>query len=310
MRETALISKPSKEKRVAPESTDTFGAGERIAKLSVVTLLGIGMVQIPVGLWTGSLGLTADGIDSIFDSLISLIVWVGLHFSRRRPDARFHFGYHKVESLSALILSIAMVAIGGYIFYHSYRTFLNPERISYPYVALVTLLGAGIVSLYRAFQMRAIANRSGLLSLRTDAKNSIKDASSSFIVFANVLGVAVLGIRELDAVAGMIIAIYIFGIAYVAIRESSLTLLDACESPEMTRELTAAIQTVEDVQAVSSIKMRPSGPYMTAIVTVQVEESLTVARTEQIRKRLLEIVRTIVDPIGEVTVVFRAGHRS
>ena len=84
---------------VRSESSDAFSAGERIAKLSVVTLLSIGLVQIPVGLWTGSLGLTADGVDSISDSLVSLIVWVGLHFSRRRPDARFHFGYQILNGM-------------------------------------------------------------------------------------------------------------------------------------------------------------------------------------------------------------------
>lgn len=292
------------------ESSDAFSAGERIAKLSVVTLLSIGLVQIPVGLWTGSLGLTTDGVDSISDSLISLIVWVGLHFSRRRPDARFHFGYQKVESLSALILSIGMVAIASYIFYHSYQTFLHPEKISYPYVALVTLLGGGIISLYRAFQMRSIAKKYGLLSLRIDANNSIKDGTSSFVVFANVLGATILGIHELDAVAGMIISIYIFAVAYVAIKESSLTLLDACESPEMTRELAVALQTVDGVRAISSIRLRPSGPYLSGIISVLVDEWLTVARTEQIRKRMLEIVRTMVEPIDEVTVVFRAEHSS
>jgi cation diffusion facilitator family transporter len=297
-------------KRVSQESTDAFSAGERIAKLSVLTLLSIGIVQIPIGLWTGSVGLTADGVTSISDSLISMIVWVGLHFSRRRPDARFHFGYHKVESLSALILSIGMVAIGSYIFYHSYQTFLKPETISYPLLALVVLFFAGLISLYRAYQMRGVANKYGLLSLRTDAYNSIKDASSSFVVFVAVLSATVLGVRELDAVAGMIIAIYIFAVAYVAIRESTLTLLDACESPEMTHELTRALETVDEVRAISSIRLRPSGPYMTGIISVQVDDSITVAKTEQIRKKLLEIIRTIVEPMGEVTVVFRAEPHS
>jgi cation diffusion facilitator family transporter len=201
---------------------------------------------------------------------------------------------------------MGMIGVAGYIFYHSYQTFLNPEPISYPLVALVTLLGAGSISLYRAFQMRAIAEEYGLLSLRTDANNSIKDGTSSFVVFANVLGAVVLGIHALDAIGGMIISFYIFGVAYVALRESSLTLLDACESPEMTHELSLALETVEGVRRVSSIRLRPSGPYLIGIISLVVDESLTVARTERIRERALEIVRTIVEPVGDLTVVFRA----
>lgn len=290
---------------VSSQSAEAFRAGERIAKLSVITLLGIGAAEIGVGFWTGSLAVTADGVDSISDSLVSLIVWLGLHFSRRRPDARFHFGYHKVESLSALMVSIGMIAAASYILYHAYETFLSPSAIAYPYVALAALLGAGTISLYRAFQMRSIANKYGLLSLRTDANNSIKDGTSSFVVFANVLGASVLGIHQLDAVGGMIIAFYIFGVAYVAIRESSLVLLDACESPEMTSELTSVLKTVDGVRGVLSIKLRPSGPYLTGIISVVVDESSTIAKAEEMRKKMLDIIATVIEPVGEITIVFR-----
>jgi len=290
---------------VSSESSDAFQAGERIAKLSVFTLLGIGVTEIVIGLWTRSIALTADGIDSISDAAISLIVWIGLHISRRRPDSRFHFGYHKVESLSALIVSFGMVAVGGFILYRAYLEFLNPAVIVYPEVALVTLLAAGTISMYRALQMRSIANRYGLLSLRTDANNSIKDGTASFLVFASVLG-ASSGFPQLDAIGAMIVSLYIFGVAYVAIKESSLILLDAYESPEMISELTLAIKTVEGVREVRSIKLRPTGPFVSGIIAVSVDESLTVARVEQLRRQVLDIVGTIVEPVGEITVVFRA----
>lgn len=130
-------------------ASEPLVTGERIAKVSVVTLLVIGFAELLVGRLTLSLGLTADGVTSMLDALISLIVWLGLHFSRRRPDVRFHFGYHKVETLSSLIVSISMIGIAVYIIFVSYMTFLNPKPIAYPFVALVTLLSAGIVSMYR-----------------------------------------------------------------------------------------------------------------------------------------------------------------
>jgi len=294
---------------VSSESSEAFRVGERIAKLSVLTLLGIGFVEIAVGFVTGSLGLTADGVDSVSDSFISMIVWVGLHYSRRRPDDRFHWGYQKVESLAALLVSIGMVAIASYILYHSYLTFLSPKEISYPIVALVTLLAAGTISTYRALQMRSVAKQYGLLSLRIDANNSIKDGTASFVVFANVLG-ATLGVRQLDAVGGMIIALYIFSVAYVAIKESSLVLLDVCESPEMTNVLASALKTVESVTGVKNIRLRPSGPYLIGIISVTVDGSLTVSKTEELRVRLLDIVRTIIEPVGDVTIVFRAEGSS
>ena len=295
---------PTHEQLVTSSSARTFQIGEKIAKLSVLTLLAIGVVELIVGCWTGSLGLKADGVDSLSDSIVSLIVWVGLHYSRRRPDARFHFGYHKVESLSALVVSFAMVGVATYIMYNAYRTFLNPTAIAYPALALATLAACGSISTYRAFQMRTIAKRYGLLSLRTDANNSIKDATGTVVVFVSIIG-ASLGIHALDAVGGMIISIYILGVAYVAIRESSLVLLDACESPEMSAVLAEALKTVEGVEEVGNIRLRPSGLYLTGIISVLVDGHRTIAETEQLRRKLLEVVSAIIDPVGEISIVFR-----
>jgi len=284
--------------------SERFEAGEWIAKLSVFALLFMGVLEVVVGKTTGSLALVGDGVNSLLDSLVSLIVWVGLHYSRRRPDARFHFGYHKVETLSAFMVAISMIAIGCYVILLSYFAFLDPGVISFPFLALVTVFIAGTISLYRAYQMRTVAKKYGLLSIRTDANNSIKDATASFIVFASVLGAA-FGVRELDAVGGMIIGFFILGVAYVAIKESSLILLDACESPEMTSVLSAVLRTIPGVKEVGSIRLRPSGPYLTGIISVSVNGEETIANAEKMRRQIIDILPSVIEPIGEVTVVFR-----
>ena len=285
-------------------ATPAFQVGERIARLSVLTLVIIGAVELMVGFSTGSFGLKADAVDSFSDAVITMIVWLGLHYSRRGPDSRFHFGYHKVESLSSLFISFGMVAVAGYLMYHAYRTFLNPSPITYPALALVTLFACGLVSTYRAFQMRAVAKKYGLLSLSTDANNSIKDATGTVVVFAGVTG-AILGIHRLDAVGGMIISIYVLAIAYVAIRESSLILLDACESPEMVAAIAGALRTVDGVKDVGSIRLRPSGPFMRGVISIYVDGGRTVLETEQLRLKLLEVLAAIIEPIGEISIIFR-----
>ncbi|MGE5662382.1 MAG: cation diffusion facilitator family transporter, partial [Ignavibacteriales bacterium] len=146
-------------------------AGQRIAKISVVTLISIGIVEILTGYFSGSVVATADGLDSVSDAVISFIVLLGLRLAHRPADKKFHFGYHKVESFAALMAAIGMVAIGIVIFYNSYQALLYPHEIRQPVLTMVVLAAAGGVSLHRAFQMRNIANKYNLLSLRTDAKN-------------------------------------------------------------------------------------------------------------------------------------------
>jgi len=56
-------------------------AGQRIAKISVITLIGIGIVELMTGFLSGSVVATADGIDSISDAMISFIVLLGLRIA-------------------------------------------------------------------------------------------------------------------------------------------------------------------------------------------------------------------------------------
>ena len=72
-----------------PSSTlvrEGITAGKRIAKISVVTLLAIGVVEIVTGYLSGSVVATADGIDSVSDAMISFIVLLGLRIAHRPAD--------------------------------------------------------------------------------------------------------------------------------------------------------------------------------------------------------------------------------
>jgi len=208
--------------------------GQRIAKISVFTLIGIGIVELIMGQISGSVVASADGIDSMSDAMISFIVLIGLRVAQKPPDKKFHFGYHKVETFAAMMAAIGMIVIGSVIAYHSYEYFIQPHDIRHPLPTMGILAAASAVSLYRAFQMRTIANKYQILSLKTDAKNSIKDGSASVVGFVSTLTATQFGFLQADAIGGMIIAGYIFSVAWLSLRQSSLILVDAWHSPKMT----------------------------------------------------------------------------
>jgi cation diffusion facilitator family transporter len=237
-----------------------FRAGQRIAKISVITLVSIGIAELLMGYISGSVVATADGIDSMSDAMISFIVLVGLRFARRPADRKFQFGYHKVESFAAMIASIGMIVIGVFIAYHSYEGFIHPREIQQPIPTMIVLGVAGAISLHRAFQMRSIAHKYNLLSLKTDAKNSIKDGSASVLGFLSVLIATQFGFLQADAIGGMIIAGFIFSVSYVSLKQSSLILVDAWYNPASAGYMKKLVeQKFEGEATVRSVKLRQTG---------------------------------------------------
>lgn len=283
------------------EETRGFHEGERIAKVSVWTLLALGIVEIGFSLVTLSVALLADGIDSIGDAGVTFFVWTGLRFVRRRPSRRFQYGYYKVESFTAFVTGVVLIPISAYILYRSYRALVSPESLRLPILALIVLVGAGLGSLYRALQMRRVANRYNILSLKLDAKNSIKDTTSSFVAFTSVL-LSSIGIQHADAIGGMLVAVYILTVAYVTIRESSLVLLDEFHEPELAKEIESLIRSHDHVKGIRDLRLRRAGPFVIGALEVEVDGSISLTQAHEVATQLERRVRATIKGMRRLVV--------
>lgn len=287
-----------------------FLAGQRIAKISVVTLISIGIVELVMGHISGSVVATADGVDSMSDAMISFIVLIGLRFARRPADRKFQFGYHKVESFAALIAAIGMIVIGSFIVYNSYGGLIHPEEIQQPLLTMVVLAIAGGISLHRAFQMRSIANKYNLLSLKTDAKNSIKDGSASVLGFFSVLIATQFGFLQADAIGGLVIAGFIFSVAYVSLKQSSLILVDAWHNPVSSDYIKKLIeQKFEAKVRVRSIKLRQTGIISRAEIHLEIDGNKPLNEVEMYLLNTESVIKSNIPSMDVVLVVPHAKHK-
>jgi len=280
-------------------------AGKRIAKISVITLLAIGIVEIVTGYLSGSVVATADGIDSISDAMISFIVLLGLRIAHRPADKKFHFGYHKVESFAALMAAIGMVAIGMVIFYNSYQSLLHPHEIKQPILVMIVLAGASALSLHRAFQMRKIANKYNLLSLKTDARNSIKDGSASVIGFFSILVATQFGFLQMDAIGGMIIAGYIFSVSYLSLKRSSLILVDSWQNPQLTDMIKKIIseQFSNENIKVTNVLLRSSGMVDQAEIHIELSGDKPLSEIEMLSLAIEMAIRSKIPSLEKISII-------
>lgn len=281
------------------DKSKVFEEGRRAAWVSVWTLLGIGAAEILVSTTTGSLTLFADGLDSMADALVSFIVWFGIRMLHRPRSNLFQFGYAKIESFAAFVAAVVIVILGVFIVYHAYERLIHPQQVINPEITMITLIAAGGISLHRAFKVRAIAKKYNLVSLNLDAKNSIKDGTASFVGFGSVLA-GYFGIPYMDAIGGIIIAGYIFFMAYVALKESTLVLVDAVKNPKLQEEISLHIEKTFNVN-VDDVLIRPLGHAMSAQVHVAIDHTMTF---DNVHELLTKIRKSVTDEFEmEETVI-------
>ncbi len=290
--------KPNHHERVSKG----LAAGQRIAKISAITLIVIGGMELAAGYVSRSVVTTADGIDSISDAVISIVVWLGLKISQRKPDSKFNFGYRKVETLAAMLAAIVIVGMGIIIALHSLDSLLKPRPIDHPLLPIAALAVAAGLSWYRSIQMQRIARKYNLLSLKTDARNSIKDGSASVLGLVSVIVASYLGFPPMDAIGGIIIAGYIFTVAYVALKSSSLVLIDASCDKELAAEVKSLVQTRFNVSVVQ-VLARSAGPSFHCELYVQVDGSIKVYELARLFKSIEEILVVEMTNLERVTVL-------
>lgn len=302
---TAFESVTQRPAESSRQINDGILCAQRIAKISVITLLSIGIVELFIGQISGSIVATADGIDSLSDTMISFIVLMGLIIAARPADKKFHFGYYKVESFAALIAAIGMIAIGSIILYQSSSSlvFQHNHEIHQPVLTMGVLAAASIISLYRAIQMRKIANKSNLLSLKTDAKNSIKDGSASVVGFLSILIATQFGFSQMDAIGSIIIAGYIFSVAYVSLKQSSLILIDSWQNPNVTQLVRQIIEDNFKIR-VGSILLRPAGMRVIfADIHIEVDGNRKLADVELLTRQVEMVIRSNIPYIKKISVI-------
>lgn len=282
--------------------------GGAVAEKSFAILVLVGIAEVSIGIFSLSLALIADGVQSFADAVVSLIVWVGLRFSGKAPDGKFHFGYYRVENLSSIIAAFVLTVSGGVVLYESYQGLLYSREIINAEIAMATaLLAAAIAGVILFFKVR-VARKYDSLSLKADAFNSTKDVLTSVTAFVGIALSKYLNIGVTDSIAGIIIAFFVFTVAYSIIKESSLILMDACQCSEILLDIENIAKSVKNVKEVHDIRMRKLGPYLIGDMRVVVDGDMPVREADKIARQIEEQVKKEFDEVTEIKVRIEAPN--
>ena len=276
--------------------------GGAVAAKSFAVLALVGIVEVLVGIFSASVALIADGAHSFSDAAVSLIVWVGLRLSRKAPDGKFHFGYYRVETFSSIVAAVVMSVLGTLILYESYQVLLYSRKLVNTELAMAVALAAAIIAMVMSVFKRRAAKKFDSLALKADAFNSVKDFLTSFAAFLGVALSRFLGIAQTDSIAGIVIAFFIFSVAYFIIKEASLVLMDACSCTEIVSDIENIAKNVAHVKSVHSVRLRKIGPYVMGDMHVEVDGEMTVNQAHEIKTEIEEKVKREFDEVAEIKV--------
>ncbi|HEX7249955.1 MAG TPA: cation diffusion facilitator family transporter [Burkholderiales bacterium] len=251
---------------------------------AIAANLGIAATKFAVAALTGSSAMLAEAIHSLVDTGNGGLILLGLHRSRRPPNAEHPFGYGKELYFWTLIVAILIFAVGGGMsVYEGVRHIREPRPVedagwAYAVIAMAALFeGYSFSVAVREFR-RERRGRAWL-----DAIHASKDPTTFTVLFEDSaalvgLALAFLGIflgtyfdePRLDGVASILIGLVLAAVAVALARESRGLLVGEGVDPRVRRSLCALAESDPAVLRVRRLLTMHLGP-AEVLLTLEIE---------------------------------------
>src|SRR3954470_13066543 len=118
-------------------SSRRLAAGARMALIGIAVNIVLAAVKITAGVLGHSYALIADGLESSLDIVSSMVIWGGLMFASRPPDASHPYGHGKAEPLAAVAVSVFVVLAALGLAIESVREIVTPHHLPAPFTLAV-----------------------------------------------------------------------------------------------------------------------------------------------------------------------------
>lgn len=218
----------------------------RAIGVSAVGLAVTGLVELAIGMLSGSVGLLGDALHNLSDVSTSAVVFIGFRLSRRPATASHPYGYERAEDLAGLGVALVVWASAVFAGVISVRKLTSHGTTSHLGLgiaaAMVGIIGNQLVARYK---MR-VGRRIQSTALIADAQHSWLDALSSAGAVAGLLGVS-FGLPWADGVAGLVVTVFIVHVGYEITTDLVEHLMDGID-PAMLAAVQAAAEAVPNVE--------------------------------------------------------------
>lgn len=228
-----------------------------VVSSSVATVLVI--VKLIVGIASGSVALLASAIDSLLDSLVSILNFFAIKKSEEDPSSEYQYGKGKVQAIAAVIEGTVISISGLYIIYESIQKAMHGTTTTLLMPSMGVMLFSIVVTYLLVKYLLRVANETDNIVIKADALHYKTDLWSNAIILLALVLVYATGIDLIDAIFGFFIGIYIIYSAYEIIVEGIEILLDKALDKEIVDGIEEILSSHTEITSHHWLKTRTDG---------------------------------------------------
>ncbi len=226
------------------------------------------------GIITGAISITADAFNNLSDAASSIITLIGFYIAGKPADEDHPFGHGRMEYVSGLIVSLAILLMGFELLKSSIEKIIHPENITFQIISVVILIVSILVKFWMAVFNKSIGNRIQSEAMNATATDSLNDCISTAAVLGGMLIFYFLG-YNLDGIIGVLVACFVLWGGYGAIKDTLNPLLGELPDPQLVDNIEDMVMRHDMVIGVHDMIVHDYGPGR-RIVSLHAEVPYTV----------------------------------
>jgi cation diffusion facilitator family transporter len=217
--------------------------------------LAVAGAKLAFGYATGAVSIISDGFHSLTDGASNIMGIVGLRAARKPPDEDHPYGHRKYETLAAAGIFVLLLLVVVEVVRGALTSLRSHEPLEVTPASFIVMLVTLVVNLFVVSYESARGRELGSELLLADAAHTRSDVLTSCAVLVSLAGVW-LGFPALDAIGGLVVAVFIARTGFEIARETSGILSDRVVLNE--DDIKRVVMTIPEVVGCHQIRTRGS----------------------------------------------------
>ena len=227
--------------------------------------VGIGLnILLFFGKWlagtiSGSIAIIADAFNNLLDAGSSIITLIGFRLSGQEPDPEHPFGHGRMEYISGLLVSVAILVMGFELIGSSIGKLRSPEPIESSALVFGILIASILVKLYMFFYNHSLSKKIESAAMKATSVDSLSDTVSTTLVLIATLISKYTGLL-LDGWFGILVGLFILYTGGSTLKETIDLLLGQPPKQEFIDEVKEIVLGHSMVHGVHDLIVHDYGP--------------------------------------------------
>ncbi len=269
---------------------------EKLLKRATTASVSVAITLIILKTWgyieSGSVAIFGTLLDSVMDSLSSIIIFAAVRLSIVPADEDHRFGHGKAEAIAGLLQAFVISATSLLLLYEVVDKIINPVRIVQANLGIGIVVASIILTIILVAYQKHVKRETGSVAIEADAMHYSGDIFLNLGVAISLLLGSMFEMTYADPVFGAVAAIYLLYSAYQVFISSTDILMDKEMNEEERSKIEEIINTHREVVGIHELRTRRSGLNIFIQFHMELEQGISLQTahdiSDQVEDRIME----------------------